>query len=214
MITIEDKRGNLLQGEVVVSDKEKLIAFRNSLLTETYGGRNANFERIIPKTPSVAFDDGVEMGTFSKNGLLVCNTEFIPDYKESKHWVFDYTKEVIACNHLNTILLLSSLLNVPDRYYNTEMATKFYNAGIFDVSSFEDTWKRCSKNLLESGNVQDLEMFRNAFFNGCIVYQIKDSWLKEEKIRMNVLKTLGLDLNELYINTKVMGVDKVLSHTR
>ena len=214
MITLEDKRGNLLQGNIIVTDKNKLINFRNQLLQETYEGKDANFEIIMPKRRLVCFDNETGEGVYSKNGLLVKQSNFVADYREDNSWVFDYDKEIIACKHLNTINLLSSLLDIPNRYYNSKIATEFFNAGIFNCSNFYETWQLCRNNLLQDENVNDLEMFRDAFVYGGIAYHVQDSWLHEDVIRMNVLKTLGLNLNELTMNTKIMGVDKILRRSK
>lgn len=210
MITLEDKKGNLLQGNIVVSDKKKLIDFRNQLLEET----DDNFEFVVPRTSLVSFGSEESEGVFSKNGLLVRNFNFVPDYIDNNSCVYDFEREVIACRHLNTILLLSSLLSVYDRYYVSKIGLDFYKAGIFDVSSFEQTWKQYRNNLLLKDNSSDLDAFRNAFDCGCIKYDVHDSWLKEEKVKMNVLKNLKLDLVDVVANTKVLGVQKVLRPSR
>lgn len=214
VITLQDMRGNLLQGEVIISDKNKLIQYRNQLLEETYDGKDANFEVVSLRKNIPSFDGDACPGVFSKNGLLVINSNFVPDYFETSCCVFDYQKEIIACKHLNTVLLLSSLLDNSDRYYPSIIASQFYNAGIFNVDSFDETWKICRKNLLGSEDNVDLEAFRDAFVYGGIAYQVQDSWLKAEIAKMNVLKTKGFSLQDVVTNTKILGVDNVLRRTK
>lgn len=214
MITLEDNRGNLLQGNIVVSDKEKLIDFRNQLLEETYEGKDANFEYVLHRTNLISFGTEETEGIYSKNGLLIRNFNFVPDYIDRSTCAYDFEREIIACRHLNTILLLSSLLSIPDRYYDTKIGLDFYKAGIFDVGSFEQAWMQYRNNLLNEDNYSDLEAFRNAFDCGSIKYDVHDSWLKEDIVRMNVLKKLNLDLNDVVANTRVLGVQKVLRPSR
>ena len=214
VITLLDKNGNLLQGEVVVSNKDKLIYYRNQLLEETYDGKDANFEVVSHRKNIPSFDDEVCPSLFSKNGMLVKNFNFVPDYFETNSCVFDYEKKIIACRHLNTILLLSSLLDKSDRYYPSIVASEFYNAGIFNVDSFDDTWNSCRRNFLGSEDSVDLEAFRDAFVYGGISYQIQDSWLKKEIQDMNILKTKGFYLYDVVNNTKILGVDRVLSRNK
>lgn len=207
-------KGNLLQGDIVVSNKKRLIEFRNQLLEETYDGKNANFEIIIPKTKLISFGVETTEGVTAKNGVLIRNSGFVPNYLGPNSCRYDFEREIIACRHLNTILLLSSLLDVVDRYYSTKIGMDFLKAGIFNVTSFEETWFQCRNGLLIPDNRLDLETFRDAFVYGGITYDVKDSWLRKDVVKMNALKKLGLDLNDVVINTKILGVQKVLRPPR
>lgn len=210
IITIGDKE-NLLQGSIVVLDKDKLKEYRDSLLIEDYNGMDPNYGVVMSRTGLVSLGD-TYIGSYRDGNYLVRNFNFVADYYEEAigDFTFYYDKKIIGCRHLNSILLFNSLLGELDSYYLDPLALEFSKVGIFNISSFENVWHDNASNLLKKDNIDDLKAFRFALQSGILKYSVEDCWMKEEILHMNILKKLGVDLQTVIANSKIIGTNRSL----
>lgn len=210
IITIGDDE-NLLQGSIIVLNKDRLKEYRDSLLIEDYNGMDPNYGVVMSRTGLVSLGD-TYIGSYRDGNYLVRNFNFIADYYEEAigDFTFYYDKKIIECRHLNSILLFNSLLGKLDSYYIDSLALEFSKVGIFNVSSFENVWHDNASKLLENENIDDLKAFRFALQSGILKYSVEDCWMKEEILHMNILKKLGVDLQTVISNSKIIGTNRSL----
>lgn len=214
IITFDDDK-NVLLGDLVVKDKKGLKEIRDYLMSGIFSGKYRNYT-LLSKTNEVALGDLAMPGVSRYHNVLIRKSNFCADYYNGdiENFVYDYDKEMIRCESLNSILIFSSLLGELSNSKQEAIVRDFIATGIFRYFDFEQIWDRCSHELLLKENQLDLLKFRSALQVGVIDYQVSDKLLEKDLRQMNVLKKLNVSLNEVILNSKVIGTNRSLCYKK
>lgn len=176
IMTHDKSTDNLLLGEIRVKKMSELEEIKEELLQSKriyQVTKEENLRRLSSK---------IEPG-FNRNGNLVIHNKIT----DTQDYIGVYTKTVIECQVLNSLLLFISLSGELDATNYNNITKQFVRLGIINCKRIENIWKSCSANIvngvfseinkknvtsLDSLLIPDFDLFRLVLAEGIISYDV------------------------------------------
>lgn len=214
MIITQDKQKNLLCGDIVVKDREILKEIRDCLIQN-----RADLPNYKISTEELAgFRSLLDVGFLREDNHLI-HKYITAQYDDDCY----YTREVIHCVHLNSILLFTSLLGELDATHYDSLGQQFIAKGIIKCVPFEQLWLECFQNMvayysepiINKIRLQDLKAFRKVLALGVIDYEVSQQISPLEMKRQVIKGLTSADLSQLEVNNAViLGDNRIFEKRR
>lgn len=198
--------GNL---EIVEEKRDEVQSVRDGLMSSEKGLGNYK----ITEKDLYGFHSLLKTGYSRK---INTDTLIYQEIKSKNEDECDYEKKEYQSIYLNTILLLTSLLNDLDASKHDEIAKQFIYNGIYKVAPIEKIWESCSKKMTDFNSeinratkLRDLKAFRAALKIGYIRYNIIDQIEPSDSRFQDFYKNIAAtNINAISINNALILGDK------
>lgn len=209
IMTYDKNNNSFLIGELVLRKKEELVELKEGLLADR------RIYKVNIENDLGGLSSAVKSGFIREGNSLIHNK-----ITNTEDDVCLYTKRVIECRFLNSLLLFISLSKELDATNYDKITKEFIRMGIISFRALDNIWKVCSANMINEvfaeiarKNVSDvsqltmadLKLFRYVLAQDIIAYDVKKEIPFAKTVDKAVLKGFTHETrNELAINNALL----------
>ena len=200
-IITQDCDKNLMSGDLVVNDVEKLKKIRDHLMRysiDNYKVSQQSFKVLDSYNVS-------KLPMREEDRLIFNQLVYSPIFRGNMSDSSYCSREMYQSNYLNTILIATSLLGNLDGSNLDNIAQYFIATGIIRYLPIEQIWTLSSKNMYKDFSQANVDLFKfcELLQKGIISYKVDKKVSKEELNRREVVLKLT-NSKQIEINSNIL----------